>query len=642
MNIFKISWMLLKNNFKIYKFYFGVLVFAVAIYYNFLAINFNPYLSVLNEQYMYAQTASMLCSIILFFTVVFFMWHANNFFYQLRYKEIGTYMLMGIESSKIGGVFALESIILGFISLLVGIFMGILFSKLFFMLLGKAMILSVKIPFYIPLKAILRLVIIFFIIIFILGIKNYLKVKDSKLIEIINLSKKEQNVPKLKWLRAGLGFIFILIGYVLTFKMTKLDIHFGNLSLGILMLVCIGTYLIFGSLLSIIIDFGIKNKKFIYKESRLISFSNTLFRLETNYRGLAMTAILSAAALTAFSMGLSMKYYADSNVLFEAPYSISYVSQNAEIETNIKKLINDSNHKIISENKSEFVKSEVIYLRDSLKVTEKSFITSYSQIEKALKIIKPKNYEKLLNDIKPKDNEIVKILHSNLIFSAKNYEGNTYKIGGKEYVLKSELKIPFIGELHELGKYETYIISDKEYEIFSKDKKKIILTGINITKPESSKDLVVSISEVMRNPWENMNSYVLQYELKYYLIGSFYFLWLIMAIVFIIATFSTIYFKILSDAILDREQYKILIKIGMSSDEIKKCIYSQVGIAFILPILIGIMHSIVAMSALENFMHYKFTISILTSIVSFIGVMFIFYVFINKKYFSMVYEENSL
>lgn len=642
MNIFKISWMLFKNNFKIYKFYFGVLVFTVAIYYNFLAINFNPYLSVLNEQYMYAQTASMLCSVILFFTVVFFMWHANNFFYQLRYKEIGTYMLMGIESSKIGGVFAVESIILGLISLVVGIFIGIIFSKLFFMLLGKAMILSVQIPFYIPLKAVSSLIIIFFIIIIALGIKNYLKVSKSRLIEIINLSKKEQNVPKRKWLRAGLGFIFILMGYILTFKITELDVHFGNLSLGILLLVCTGTYLIFGSLLSIIIDFGIKNKKFIYKESRLISFSNTLFRLETHYRGLAMTAILSAAALTAFSMGLSMKYYADSNVLFEAPYSISYVNQNNEIEKNIKNLINDSNHKIISENKSEFVKSEVIYLRDSRKVTEKSFITSYSQIEKALKIIKPKNYEKLLRDIKPKDNEVVKILHSNLLFSAKNYEGNTYKIFGKEYVLKSELKIPFIGELHELGQLETYIVSDKEYKAFSKSNGKIILTGINITNPESSKDLVISISEVMKNPWENMNSYALQYELKYYLIGSFYFLWLIMAIVFIIATFSTIYFKILSDAILDKEQYKILIKIGMSSDEIKKCIYSQVGIAFILPSLIGIIHSIVAMNALENFMHYKFTIIILTSIISFVGVMFIFYIFINRRYFIMVYEENSI
>lgn len=642
MNIFKIAWMLFNNNFKMYKFYFGILVLIVAIYYNFLAINFNPYLNVLSEQYIYAQTASMLCSVILFFTVFFFMFHANNFFYQLRYKEIGTYMLMGIDSSKIGGVFAIESVILGVISLVVGTFLGILFSKLFFMLLGKAMILSVQVPFYMPLKAVLSLSIIFFIIILILGIKNYLKVKNSRLIEIINLSKKEQEIPNKKWFRAIVGIILIITGYILTFKITKLNIHFGNLSLGILMCVCVGTYLLFGSFLSIILDFGIKNKKFIYKESRLVSFSNTLFRLETHYRGLAMTAILSAAALTAFSMGLSMKYYADSNVLFEAPYSISYINQNAEIDKNIKEIINDSNHEIISENSSRFIKSKVSYLKEQSEVTENCFITSYSQIEKALKVIKPKNYQEFLNNIKPKDDEVVKILHSNLLFSAKNFEGNKYKLFEKEYTLKSELKIPFMGEVYELGQHEIYVVSDKEYDVLKTDLKEITLTGINITSPENSKDLVIEISKIMKNPWENMNSYAAQYELKYYLIGSFYFLWIVMAIVFIVATFSTIYFKILSDAILDKEQYKILIKLGMSSEEIKKCIYTQVGIAFILPALIGIIHSVVAMSALESFMHYKFTISILTSIVSFIGVMFIFYIFINRRYFIMVYEENSI
>lgn len=60
MNAFKISWLLYKNNLKLYKFYLGVLILATAIYYNFLAVNYNPYLQVLGEQYIFAQVASAL------------------------------------------------------------------------------------------------------------------------------------------------------------------------------------------------------------------------------------------------------------------------------------------------------------------------------------------------------------------------------------------------------------------------------------------------------------------------------------------------------------------------------------------------------------------------------------------------------
>lgn len=144
MNAFKIAWLLFKNNLKLYQFYLSVLIFTTAIYYNFLAVNFNPYLRVLNEQYVYAKTASSLCSIILFLTALSFMVHANNFFTKLRYKEVGIYMLMGIPSSKVGAVFAIESMLLGSTSVIIGLPVGLLFSKLFFMLLSKAMIMHAQ------------------------------------------------------------------------------------------------------------------------------------------------------------------------------------------------------------------------------------------------------------------------------------------------------------------------------------------------------------------------------------------------------------------------------------------------------------------------------------------------------------------
>lgn len=638
MKVFKIAWMLFKNNFNLYKFYLAVLIFTIGIYYNFLSINFNPSFRELNEQYTYARTASVLCSIILFFAVLFFMIHANNFFYKLRYKEIGTYMLMGIQGSKIGLVFAIESIFLGGIAFLIGLPLGILFSKLFFMLMGKAMILNTRIPFYVPLRAVQALLLIFAGIIILLGLKNYWMVRKSKLIQILHAAKKEESLPKMKWIRGVFGVLCITGGYILSLNILEWNMKFFSTSIAILVIICVGTYFFFGSFLAILLRGGIQNKKFIYKGSRLISFSNTLFRMGTHYRSFAMTAILSASTVAAFSGSLALKYYADTNTLVEAPYSISYINQDQNINGKIKQMIQNSSHSIITENQSHFIKSQISYFNSYAEVVKECLVTSYSEVKKSLKVTHPKDYETILQEIQIHDNEMISILHSGLLFSGINNVHGGYMIKGNQYVLKKEVKIPFIGKLPSVGQYETYIVTDAQYSQLKKNEEELTLQGITFSDPEHSKDLVMKIASIMNNPNRNLNSFVGQYVYKYYLIGSLYFLGLVMAVVFMVATFSTIYFKILSDAIMDREQYKMLIKIGMSKEEITKSIHTQVGIAFVLPAFMGIMHSVMAIQALGAFMHYRFLESILIGVGVFIAVMSLFYIYMSRKYRELIWD----
>ncbi|MFZ7103778.1 MAG: FtsX-like permease family protein [Peptococcaceae bacterium] len=635
MNAFKISWMLFKNNLKVYRFYLTVLILATAIYYNFLAVNFNPYLQVLNEQYVFAETASFLCSIILFLTVLSFMLHANNFFYKLRYKEIGSYMLMGIPGTKIGMVFALESILLGGTAIIIGLPIGLLFSKLFFMLLSKAMILDTQIPFYIPLRAISTLLLILAGIILLMGLKNYWMVRRSKLIEILNAAKKEQSLPKFRWIRGILGIVCIIAAYYMAGNMLVLKMNLSH-ALLILLLTCIGTYFFFGSFLAIILNGLIRKKSVIYKGSRLVSFSNTLFRLGTHYRSLSMAAILCAATLAAFSGSLALKYFADTNTAVEAPYSVSFINQDKATTQKIKALIQESPHQILAEHESHFITGKVSYNNGSGERTEKCLITSYSEVRKSLMITRPGNYQQILKDIEPRNNETVAILHSNLVFSGNSYAGAGFVIQGKPYILKKEIKIPFIGEIQGIGQYQTYIFTDQEYDELKKTAPEMTLYGINFTDPEDSIHVVEKIAGVMKDPGGNLNSFAGQYQYKYYLIGAFYFMGLVMSLVFMVSTFSTIYFKILSDAILDREQYRILMKIGMTEQEIVKSINTQVGMAFILPVLLGMLHGIMAVKSLEAFIHYQFTGSILVGVSVLVIVMTAFFVFMSKKYQDMV------
>ncbi|MEI2354940.1 FtsX-like permease family protein [Mesobacillus zeae] len=162
---------------------------------------------------------------------------------------------------------------------------------------------------------------------------------------------------------------------------------------------------------------------------------------------------------------------------------------------------------------------------------------------------------------------------------------------------------------------------------------------MRITKEEKSKELLKKITETVPGGAANVNGLLHQYIWEYYALGIFFFLGLIMSIIFMLATFSTIYFKILSDALADKEQYSILKKVGMSKKEVGKSIYLQVGIAFLLPGIVGIIHSAVAINILEQIMGMSFTLPLIYGIGLFVIVMIAFYIGISKNYTKMVYEK---
>ncbi|EPY6466977.1 FtsX-like permease family protein [Clostridium sporogenes] len=121
----------------------------------------------------------------------------------------------------------------------------------------------------------------------------------------------------------------------------------------------------------------------------------------------------------------------------------------------------------------------------------------------------------------------------------------------------------------------------------------------------------------------------------------FHFLGMVMSIIFILSTFSTIYFKILKDAFMDKEQYITLKKVGMSKEEIKKSVYVQVAISFILPCSTAILHSIIAMKMLEQVMNFSFNLQLIISLGLYSITMILFYIFISNNYVNMVYEEGD-
>lgn len=633
MNSFKLSFKLFKDNIKVYKVYLFITIISVAAFYNFLAIENNDAFISISERLQAVSVASFTCGFVLICTVIYFIFNADKFFLLSRQKEIALYMLMGVTQAKIGEIFAIESLFLGAISIFIGLAVGIILSKLFFMLLAKLILLNVEIPFKISLNSIFIVILVFSCIFIVIGYKKFRMIKKSKLVDMINATKEKESAVKLRYFKGLLGLSLIFIGYTVAIMIRKWELDLIISSMIAVICVSIGTYFFFQGSMSIIFDKIIKNKNLVYKNVMLVSVSNVSFRLKDNYRNLAMTAILCASAITAFGTSLSFNEVAKKVAIKEAPYSFIYEYGDEKSEEKVAGIIKSYNDQFIRINKNKLFLGEVKYKNYLRKIdyNNEAIIISYSTLKKNLEFL----HHKVTYNIEPKGKEAIFISSATTLASPFNVEKKDIEINNREYTVKIQEEMPFIGIIDKLGIKNIYVIGDIEYERVKEGLNERVLNCVQINSKLDSNKLELSIRKA--NPLGKMYPHIDQYTWDYYAMEIFHFLGMAMSIIFILSTFSTIYFKILKDAFMDKEQYIILRKIGMIRKEIRKSVYLQVGISFVLPGSIAILHGIVAMKMFEQVMNFYFNLQIIISIALYFIVMILFYIFISNNYVNMVY-----
>lgn len=633
MNCFRLSYKLFKNNIKVYKLYLLITTVSAAALYNFLSIKNNYAFISISQRLQAATTVSISCGFVLICTVVYFIFSADKFFMLNRQKETALYMLIGVKKSKITQVFIIESLFIGVLSILSGLVFGIILSKLFFMLLAKSIHLNVDIPFQISLNSIYTVILVFSCIFAAVAYRKYRIVKRSKLIDMMNAVKLKEGPQRLKYFKGVLGITLILFGYAAAVMIKKWEIDLMLSSVLALLCVSIGTYFFFQSFMAVVFHRIIKNKKFIYRKARLLSISNVYFRLRDNYRNLAMTAILCAAAITALGLSLSFKEIAKRQEVKETPYSFCYETYDKASKQKMSKMILKNQ---INENK--FILGNVSYKNYTKKVdyNREAVIISNSTLRKNFKFI----HYKYPNYIEPKGKGVVFISSASTLSSPFNLDEKEIEINNKDYFIKAQKDdIPFTGIIDKFGIKNVYVLEDREYEKAKKGFKERTLSFVKIEENQNYNQL---ISEIEKSAAKvKIYTYINQHTWDYYAAEIFYFLGMVMSVIFMLSMFSTIYFKILKDAFMDREQYVILKKLGMSRNQIKKSVYMQVMMFFILPGSIAVLHSMVAMRMLEQIMNFSFKIQFTISLGVYLGIMTLFYIFISSNYVNMVYEEGG-
>ncbi|MBC6695727.1 ABC transporter permease [Terrisporobacter mayombei] len=630
MNFFKLSFMNLRQNIRNYGMYIFSMVFSIVVFYNFITLMFSEQFRALQDLKV-ISTISMMCAMVLCLFFIFFISYSSSFFIEQRKKEFGIYTFMGVENNKIALLFAQEGLLIGIIALVVGIFGGILTNKLFLMALVKVSNINAIMKFEISTPAILVTSLMFLVILICVFIKEYIILLRTDITKLINATNIYQiDNSKNKTLQGLLGLIVIIFAYQLIIYYKKYNIQFPIAIIGTVVLVIIGTMLSFKGFFTFIISKLINNKNFLYKSTNVLSFNNIIFRIRDNNKVLGQITVLITCCLTCIIVSISMKTLFSEGQESEYPYSIMYLGDSNDTIVNQALTLSkeevdfkfDTEVMLVETNENPNEMGPIPY-------TDDVDLIKYSSVEEICEYRNLENEKRFL-DTKLKNNEAIFLIPKQLI-NAVNFNVK-FKLGDKDISIIDSYTMNLFGTFRE-GK-PIIIVNDDTYDSISKafGSEKERVSCITLKNFENTANISKYIED-------NSNIHVYSVDNfdkeSYNFVNSIYFIGLFLSLVFIVSIGSIMYFKCISDASKDKPRFDTLRKIGTSQEYINKSIFKQVGIFFLLPGLVAIIHSIVAGYSVTSFFNQDGKISTLITILAFSLIYLIYYLVTAKKYINL-------
>lgn len=641
MNLLKLAFKNITRNLYEYILFIATLSISVTIYFSFIAFNPSSVTLKTDVNLQYTLILQIAAQFIFVFLVIF-SWYCNSFFMSKRKKDIGVYLILGMRKYQIALMLFFELLIIGFLSISLGIFLGILFLKLFSMFIFSLESIDTSlVKFFIPYSAIWRTLVTFFILFSVLSIFSYIKLWKTKIIGIFN-----KKIPKKK--KGLFLFLFSIVSLVMMFYGYKLAITSNsnrlieNLIIAVF-LVLIATYLFFSATLHMYIKLKRKNKFFYYRDLNMFTYSNMESKIRDNSKSLATITILLTTALiiviTISSMFVKVSKYSS----YDSSYFIAYINH----EDNEKVIIDDFINTNLQNSKVESVTS-VPSIKTS--VTEKNFysmeqvhdklplrIVSYSSLDK----LNSNSNNKVSMPKKPNDNECIYItegvsLNEHLAQQSASilfYDLNEYK-KVIDAIANSFIPSNLIGTF--------IVVSDSEFTRLSQNNKINTLECIQVTNPDNAKFLSENINSLYSTLNKNFtfavkNSYGTT-DIKAF--SYVVFTGLIIAVVLLMCTANIIFFKQLSNAEDIKESYKLLKVLGAEKNLMLKNVRKESRLIFFCPLIMSIFHSIAALTMFRNSFFTKNLAPTVMSVILFILVYLIYYLMTVDIYFKIIDKQT--
>ncbi|MEH7440592.1 FtsX-like permease family protein, partial [Neobacillus drentensis] len=244
MTLYSLASKNIKKNIRQYLIYLNSMIISISIYFTFVSLEYNNQLLGSTVTLGKMESAFHVASIVLMIFSAIFIWYSNSFFTRKRKREIGLYSLFGMSKRNVGQLLFFENLIIGALALILGISIGLLFSKLFMMIIFKLMNFSLEVTFTISRRALIQTIIIFLIIILITSIHSYRVIYRFSLAELFKAERigERRSTPSI--VTSFLAIACIVSGYILVMNPGELNViaQIGIRIITAVFLLIIGTY----------------------------------------------------------------------------------------------------------------------------------------------------------------------------------------------------------------------------------------------------------------------------------------------------------------------------------------------------------------------------------------------------------------
>ena len=643
--LFKLSIKNMKKSFKDYAIYFLTLVLGVAIFYMFNSLDSQQAMinvtsstrEMIKLMIRMLELVSVFVAIVLGLLIVY----ANNFLINRRKKEFGIYMTLGMGRRQISKIILFETVLVGILSLIAGIVIGIFASQFMSVLVAKLFQADLtKFEFVFSKDACIKTCIYFAVMYFAVMIFNTITISRYKLINLLTAIKKNEKVKIKNPVISIIVFLIsvVLIGWaywIVTAKVNTLD-TIDKIIPPIIMGV-IGTILFFWSLSGFIIKVIQTRKKIYLKGTNMFVLRQLNNKINTTVISMSVICIMLFLTISILSSSLSMRNTMEKDLVEMTPVDINlYKSANLpessvdrygnEI-TYTKEQIEDSEHPITYTlekynydiNKFKEIEEVIVYATNDLTWRD-SFGSSYEEIkalfprllyDNAETIIKISDYNRIaklynLDEYTLEDDEYIVLCDFKSMKEIRDkalQNGNkTITLNGKEYHSKYDecksgyiymstshvntgiILVPDSCNLKEEWK-EQYVLA-ANYNANTKEEKQKIDEDFS----NNTSELVKAITDDgIELDGMTKNAII---ESSVGIATTVVFIAIYLGLVFLIASAAILALKQLTESSDNKQRYIILRKIGCDEKMINKSLFSQIAIFFMLPLVLAIIHSI--------------------------------------------------
>ncbi len=611
-----------KKSLKDYAIYFLTLTLAVCIFYSFNSIESQKALMEINaSDRKYVPTVmNAISNVSVFVSVILggLILYANNFLIKKRKKELGIYMTLGMGRRNISRILVTETFLVGIISLVSGLIIGIGVSQGLSTFALKLFDLPInKYKFTISTGAIGKSVLYFGIIFLLVMLFNVYVVSKYKIIDLLTAGRKNEDVKFRNPFIYVITFIMCVasLGYAyVTVLKIGLDYEKPMLVVSIILGV-LGTFLFFFSLSGFILYVVKKNKKIYFKGLNIFIIKQINSKVNTNFISMSVICLMLFITMVALSTGISFNRMMDATIKETTPFDASIMLMNRDESYTIEDVLNKSNFKL--SNNEKYVSYNVY----SAKMEVGDVVPEVTKNAKNIVVdfIKVSDYNKILNlkgekKITLNNNEVVLLSNDNRWVNWIN-EGlknsNKVNIKEKEYLVKNAKVIQ-----------ENLYTSDAPHNFFTIVINDEFVSGYKIGTSVLNVNYLDGNREEYNKKYDNvvrgfydengpkLNIVYISGKSKDEVRAEskglktiILFIGIYIGIVFLITSMAVLALQQLSEASDSIDRYKSLKRIGSNGTMINKTIFIQTFVYFSLPVILALIHSVVGIYVINNFIN---------------------------------------